>query len=76
MSYFLNIQNAKQKYFLKSTVIGKAQPPSIDDRKHMPYTKAFLMEVHRYISLVPNGMSHVCMRDVFFRDITIKKAQS
>ena len=54
-------------------VIGKARPPSLDDRKHMPYTKAFLMEVHRYATELPNAIPHVCSRDVIFDGYYIKK---
>ena len=54
-------------------VIGKARPPSLDDRQHMPYTKAFIMEVHRYTSEVPAAVPHVCTRDVVFEGYHIKK---
>ena len=47
-------------------VIGKARPQSLDDRKDMPYTKAFLMEVLRYTTEVPTALPHVCRRDVMF----------
>ena len=54
-------------------VIGKARPPSLDDRKDMPYTKAFLMEVLRYTTEVPAALPHVCRRDVIFEGYHIKK---
>ena len=57
-------------------VIEKARPPSLDDRKHMPYIIEFLMEVHRYTSDVPNVISHICTRDDMFEGYHIKKAQS
>ena len=54
-------------------VVGKARPPSLDDKKHMPYTKAFLMEVLRYATVVPNGVPHVCKKDVTFDGYDIKR---
>ena len=54
-------------------VIGKSRPPSLDDRHHMSYTKAFLMEVHRYVTEVPLGVTHLCSRDVNFEGYHIKK---
>ena len=54
-------------------VIGKARPPSLSDRKHMPYTKAFLMEVHRYITIGPLAVPRACTSDVTFEGYHIKK---
>ena len=54
-------------------VIGTARSPSLNDRQHMPYTKAFLMEVHRYVTEVPTAVPHVCTRDVIFEGYHIKK---
>ena len=54
-------------------VIGKARPPSLDDRQHMTYTKAFIMELHRYVSEVPLAVPHSCTRDVTFEGYHIKK---
>ena len=60
-------------YFEINRVIGKARPPSLGDRKHMPYTKAFLMEVHRYITIGPLAVPRVCTSDVTFEGYHIKK---
>ena len=54
-------------------VIGNARPPSLDDRQHMPYTKAFLMEVLRYTTEAPTAAPHVCSKDVIFEGYHIKK---
>ena len=54
-------------------VVGKARPPSLDDKKHMSYTKAFLMEVLRYATIIPNGVPHVCKKDVTFDRYNIKR---
>ena len=54
-------------------VIGKVQAPSLNDRKHMPYINAFLMEVHRYATIAPTAVPHVCTRDVIFEGYHITK---
>ena len=54
-------------------VIGNTPPPRLDDRKHMPYTHAFIMEVHRYVTEVPHAIPHVCTRDVIFEGYDIRK---
>ena len=55
------------------TVIGNSRPPSLDDRRYMPYTEAFLLEVHRYTSEAPLGIPHMCQKDVVFEGYGIKK---
>ena len=54
-------------------VIGKVRAPSLDDRKHMPYINAFLMEAHRYATEAPTAVPHVCTRDVIFEGYHIKR---
>ena len=54
-------------------VTRNSRPPSLDDRPSMPYTKALILEVHRYISLAPTGIPHVCNRDVVFESYNIRK---
>ena len=54
-------------------IIGKSRSPSLDDRKNMPYTKAFLMEVLRYTTISPIAIPHVCIKDVIFEGYNIKK---
>ena len=55
------------------TIIGNSRPPSLDDRRHMPYTEAFILEVHRYTSEVPLTAPHMCQKDVVFEGYDIKK---
>ena len=55
------------------TIIGNSRPPSLDDRGYMPYTEAFLLEVHRYTSEVPLSAPHMCQKDVVFEGYDIKK---
>ncbi|KAG7307930.1 hypothetical protein JYU34_006546 [Plutella xylostella] len=44
-------------------VVGRARPPSLDDRKNMPYTEACIREVMRCESIVPLGIPHRAMLD-------------
>ena len=47
------------------TIIGNSRQPSLDDRRYMPYTEAFVLEVHRYTSEVPLTAPHVSERRGF-----------
>ena len=55
------------------SVIGSSRAPSLDDRSNMPYTKAFLLELHRFTTDVPLALPHMSMRDVIFEGYNIKK---
>ena len=55
------------------TNIGNSRPPSADDRRIMPYTEAFLLEVHRYTSQTPLGLPHMCQKDMIFEGFNITK---
>ena len=55
------------------TIIGNSRRTSLDDRRYMPYTEAFILEVHRYISELPLGLPHRCQKDVVFEGYNIKK---
>ena len=55
-------------------VIGRARTPSLaDTQQHMPYTKAFLIEVHRYVTEVPLAVPRLCTRDVTLEGYHVKK---
>ena len=54
-------------------VVGHSRTPSLDDRKSMPFTKAFLLELLRYTSQVPTGVPHRARGDQDFEGYTIKK---
>ena len=54
-------------------VIGNSRAPSLDDRSHMPYTKATILEAHRYTAEAPLTLPHTCTRDVVFEGYDIKK---
>ena len=55
------------------TIVGTSRPPNLDDRRNMPYTEAFLLEVHRYTSELPLGLPHISQKDVVFEGYNIKK---
>ena len=55
------------------TIVGKSRPPSLEDRRYMPYTEAFILEVQRYTSELPLGLPHMCQKDVVFEGYNIKK---
>ena len=55
------------------TIIGNSRPPSLDDRQYMPYTEAFVLEVHRYTSEAPLTAPHMCQKDVVFEGYDIKQ---
>ena len=44
--------------------LGRDQLPSGNDRVHLPYTDAFLMEVQRFGSILPNGIAHCNIEDI------------
>ena len=54
-------------------VIGNSRPPNLDDRRNMPYTKAFILEVHRYISELPLPTPRLCPEDMVFEGYNLKK---
>ena len=75
-SFALLLKNPECKKKIRTeidTIVGHSRPPSLDDRRYMPYTEAFILEVHRYTSEVPLGLPHMCQKDVSFEDYDIKK---
>ena len=55
------------------SAIGRSWAPRLDDRSNMPYTEAFLLELHRFTTEVPLALPHMSMRDVIFEGYNIKK---
>ncbi|XP_076441329.1 cytochrome P450 2B19-like [Babylonia areolata] len=47
--------------------------PTIDDRKHLHYTEATLLEVLRYMRFFPLGLPHFCHQDIEVNGYRIPK---
>ncbi|XP_077990656.1 cytochrome P450 2J6-like [Glandiceps talaboti] len=54
-------------------VLGRETPPSMADRKRLPYTEATIYEVHRLSSVVPLSLAHATTADVSLRGYCIPK---
>lgn len=54
-------------------VSGDTRKVAVEDRTKMPYTLAFIDEVLRYSSHVPDGVPHRALTDSEFRGYLIKK---
>ena len=63
-TFFINIPKVVKEV---DTVIGQGRTPSYADRQLMPYTQAFLMEVHRFKPIVPLGLPHLLTSDLTVR---------
>ncbi|XP_029425498.1 cytochrome P450 2C23-like [Nannospalax galili] len=56
-------------------VIGRHQPPSMQDKMKLPYIDAVLHEIQRYISLLPSSLPHAVIQDTKFRQYVIPKVR-
>ena len=54
-------------------VVGEGRVPSLDDKPSLPYTEAVVMEIQRYASIVPQGVSHTVTKDVTVNGLTLPK---
>ena len=54
-------------------VVGRKRQPGLADQDKMPYTLAFINEVHRKASIVPLGVQHWTNSDVEVGRFTIPK---
>ncbi|XP_072014919.1 cytochrome P450 2A10-like [Amphiura filiformis] len=55
------------------TVVGRNRLPKLDDKPNLPYTQAFITELHRIVSLGPLSVFHVAADTTTFRSYTIPK---
>ncbi|KAM4696326.1 cytochrome P450 2G1-like [Rhinophrynus dorsalis] len=54
-------------------VIGQSRLPNFSDKLNMPYTEAFISELHRWIDIVPFNVTHAVTKVTHFRGYTIPK---
>ncbi|KAM9113142.1 cytochrome P450 2F2-like [Pangshura tecta] len=52
-------------------VVGRARPPTLEDRLQLPYTNAVLHELQRYVDMVPMNLPHATTRPTPFRGYLI-----
>ncbi|XP_072045903.1 cytochrome P450 2J6-like [Amphiura filiformis] len=55
------------------TVVGRNMLPKLADKPNLPYTQAFIAELHRIISLAPLSVFHAAADTTTFRGYTIPK---
>ncbi|XP_072015479.1 cytochrome P450 2G1-like [Amphiura filiformis] len=55
------------------TVVGRNRLPKLADKPNLPYTQAFITELHRIVSLAPLSSFHVAAAKTTFRGYTIPK---
>ncbi len=54
-------------------VLGPTRTPSMQDKQHMSYTEATIVEIQRMAEIVPLGVPHCPLEDVEFRGYTIPR---
>ena len=52
-------------------MVGMGRRPQLSDRNTLPFTCAVVLEVQRYASILPLGVSHVSDVDLTLGDLTI-----
>jgi len=62
----------KKVYEEVKQVVGDRQV-SMSDQEKMPYTRAFLQEIHRYRTVAPNAIPHCTSEDADLNGFTIPK---
>ncbi|KAJ1108888.1 hypothetical protein NDU88_006258 [Pleurodeles waltl] len=54
-------------------VVGLSHPPSIQDRVKMAYTNAVILEIQRFVDIVPMALPHSMTQDTEFYGYSIPK---
>ncbi|KAM4695579.1 cytochrome P450 2G1-like [Rhinophrynus dorsalis] len=54
-------------------VIGQNRLPNSSDKLNMPYTDAFINELHRWVDIAPFNVTHTVTKVTHFRGYTIPK---
>lgn len=55
------------------SVVGTEHRPNLTDREHMPYTKAAILELLRYSTILPMAVPHTALVDSTIAGYTIPK---
>ncbi|KAL3884088.1 hypothetical protein ACJMK2_030310 [Sinanodonta woodiana] len=75
--YLLHYPDVQEKCFDEiQTVLGLKRFPSLDDRSHLPYCEATILETLRIAAVVPLAVPHASTRDVYFKGFRIPKESS
>ncbi|KAL3884077.1 hypothetical protein ACJMK2_030299 [Sinanodonta woodiana] len=75
--YLLHYPDVQEKCFDEiQMVLGLERFPSLDDRSHLPYCEATILETLRIAAVVPLAVPHATARDVYFRGFRIPKESS
>ncbi|KAL3883905.1 hypothetical protein ACJMK2_030135 [Sinanodonta woodiana] len=75
--YLLHYPDVQEKCFDEiQTVLGMERLPSLDDRSHLPYCEATILETLRIAAVVPLALPYAITREVYFRGYRIPKESS
>lgn len=67
-------QHVQQKVHAElDATVGRSVIPKVSDKFHLPYTEATLMEIHRFASIVPLGVTHAAAADTVLEGYDIPK---
>ncbi|PPQ73581.1 hypothetical protein CVT26_010565 [Gymnopilus dilepis] len=69
----LNPDKAKKVQQELDEVVGSTRLPTFADRKNLPYTNAFVLEVFRWFTTIPTGFPHVVQEDNIYEGYFIPK---
>ena len=54
-------------------VVGRDRLPNFEDKNELPYTRALILEVLRWRTLAPIGVSHATLEDDVYQGCFIPK---
>ncbi|KAL3884074.1 hypothetical protein ACJMK2_030296 [Sinanodonta woodiana] len=77
VQYLLHYPDVQEKCFDEiQTVLGLERFPSLNDRSHLPYCEATILETLRIAAIAPLAVPHATPRDVYFQGFIIPKESS
>ena len=73
MLVLLNFPQYQEKIQIElDNVIGRDRPPTYGDREKCKFFQAFEMELHRYLTVVPLSLPHLCKDNIDFEGFDIQ----